>query len=109
MVRRLVCTILTSWNTGVDHAEDVVLVITELVADVVDHAATRMTASINQNPGIVSIAASDASNPRPRLQPPNSQTARGRGLQLVDALSVRWGTTALRHGPGKQVWAHIAC
>jgi two-component sensor histidine kinase len=108
-VRRWVRTILTSWNIGVDHAEDVMLVITELVANVVDHAATRMTVTINQDPGVVSVAVSDASNLLPRLQPLSSRAVRGRGLQLVDALSVRWGATPLRPGPGKQVWAQIAC
>jgi anti-sigma regulatory factor (Ser/Thr protein kinase) len=108
-VRRWVRTILTSWNIGVDHAEDVVLVITELVANVVDHAATRMTVTINRGPGVVSVAVSDGSNLLPRLQPLSSQAARGRGLQLIDALSVRWGTTPLRPGPGKLVWAQIAC
>ena len=108
-VRRWVRTILMSWNIGADRAEDVVLVISELVANVVDHAATRMTVTIDQAPGVVSIAVSDASNRQPRLQPLNSQATRGRGLQLVDALCVRWGTVPRRPGPGKLVWAHIAC
>jgi sigma-B regulation protein RsbU (phosphoserine phosphatase) len=108
-VRRWVRTILTSWNIATDRAEDVVLVLNELVANVVDHAATRMTVTIDRAPGVVSIAVSDAGDGQPRLQPLNSQAKRGRGLQLVDALCVRWGTVPRLPGPGKLVWAHIAC
>ena len=61
-IRRWVRAILMSWNIGADGAEDVLLVISELVANVVDHAATRMTVTIDQAPGVVSIAVSDASN-----------------------------------------------
>jgi sigma-B regulation protein RsbU (phosphoserine phosphatase) len=101
--------ILTSWEIGDEYAEDVQLVISELVANVVDHAATAMTVTIDRYRDVVVIAVSDASDGQPRLQPLDDQARRGRGLQLVNALCVRWGTTPARPGPGKTVWAEIAC
>jgi len=107
--RRRVRTILTGWDIGDEYAEDVLLVISELVANVVDHAGTAMTVTIDQFRDTVLIAVSDAGDGLPRLQPLNDQAKRGRGLQLVDALCVRWGTTAVRAGQGKTAWAEIAC
>jgi anti-sigma regulatory factor (Ser/Thr protein kinase) len=109
VARRRVRTILTGWEIGDEYAEDVLLVISELVANVVDHAGTAMTVTLDQHQGVVLITVSDAGDGRPRLQPLDDQARRGRGLQLVDALCVRWGTTPVGSGPGKTVWAEVAC
>jgi len=75
-------------------------VLTELVANVVDHARTQMTITIEHVTGLVLVAVTDGSNAPPRQQPHDIHAARGRGLQLVAALSRRWDKT---------VWAEIAC
>ena len=47
----------------------------------------------------------DESPARPQLRPVDPSSARGRGMQLVQALSIRWGTEP---GPlGKVVWAEL--
>ena len=43
----------------------------------------------------------------PRIPPHDVNAARGRGLQMIRALSSHWGWTA-RHG-GKTVWAVVHC
>jgi anti-sigma regulatory factor (Ser/Thr protein kinase) len=49
----------------------------------------------------------DTSQKPPVLLEPDYATERGRGLQLVDALSIRWGHYDARMG-GKVVWCQIA-
>ena len=106
--RRRAQTVLSSWDIRGEHAEDVLLVISELVANAVDHARTWLTVTIKQDAGSVLVAVSDGCDRQPQLQPHDVQARRGRGLQLIDTLSVNWGTIATLPGPGKTVWAQIA-
>jgi anti-sigma regulatory factor (Ser/Thr protein kinase) len=108
-IRRRAQTVLTGWGIADEPTEDVLLVLSELVANVVDHARTRMTVTIEHLAGFVLIAVTDASDEPPRQQPHSIHAARGRGLQLVAALSLRWDTIPAIPGPGKTVWAEIPC
>jgi len=45
----------------------------------------------------------DRAAPLPRLAPIDPTAARGRGLQMVDALAGAWGVSL--HADGKTVWA----
>jgi hypothetical protein len=47
----------------------------------------------------------DESPKQPQLRPVDPSSARGRGMQLVQALSARWGTAP--DGRGKVVWAEL--
>ncbi|HEY6422409.1 MAG TPA: ATP-binding protein [Pseudonocardiaceae bacterium] len=49
------------------------------------------------------LSVSDYSHDVPQIQPPNPGAACGRGLQLVDILSDRWGIERLRRT--KTIWA----
>jgi len=49
-----------------------------------------MTITIEHVTGFVLVAVTDGSNAPPRQQPHDIHAARGRGLQLVAALSRRW-------------------
>ncbi|MGW6443445.1 ATP-binding protein [Lentzea sp. NPDC055074] len=92
-----------------DDLGDVLLVITELVSNVHDHAAfpAQIELSWSSQPCLVRIAVQDASAAQPELRPFSADAARGRGLMLVDQLSKQWGVTAL--GTGKTVWAVLHC
>ncbi|MEW2222409.1 hypothetical protein AB0939_24435 [Streptomyces sp. NPDC006990] len=48
----------------------------------------------------------DQSRVRPVLRCPDEEETKGRGLLLVSALAVDWGTDL--HTIGKTVWAHLA-
>jgi hypothetical protein len=69
----------------------------------------QRTVAITPAAGVVLVIVSDQSDQRPHLQPRDTRAQRGRGLQLVDALSRRWDTAACMPGPGKSVWAEITC
>ena len=80
------------------------MVITELVANAVDHARSQCTVSLSLAHEGLWVAVRDArpgAVPRPAPIDPNA--ARGRGLQMVDALTTAWGVTL--HIDGKTVWA----
>lgn len=49
----------------------------------------------------------DTSSQPPVLLQPSAESEHGRGLQLVDALSIRWGHYDVRTG-GKVVWGQLA-
>jgi len=92
------------WGVDDDLAQDAAMVITELVANAVDHARTESTLSIGVAHEGLSVSVRDT-RPGPVLRPApiDPTAARGRGLQMVDALTTAWGVTL--HAGGKTVWA----
>ena len=82
------------------------MVITELVANAVDHARSESTLSVGVKRGTLCVAVRDARRgPVPRPAPIDPTAPRGRGLQMVDALTSAWGVTL--HADGKTVWAVV--
>ncbi|GAA4436219.1 ATP-binding protein [Phytohabitans houttuyneae] len=79
-------------------------VVTELVNNVVAHAHTMMTLRLSLRDQYLQIAVRDGSSEEPRLQREVSLTSlSGRGLALVDTVSLSWG--CLPTEGGKVVWA----
>jgi anti-sigma regulatory factor (Ser/Thr protein kinase) len=104
---------LASWGVPEELAEDLVLVVSELVANGVTHAAAcpqvldkRLWIVLGRHPGAVLVAVVDNGVYDPRcLQPqrPDDMASGGRGLYIVAELSDRWGHFA--HPQGTCVWA----
>ncbi|MGW6929749.1 ATP-binding protein [Lentzea sp. NPDC054927] len=92
-----------------DELVDVLLVVTELVANVYDHARfpARLRLRKSAEPCVVQIAVEDASPSAPALQPLSSDSVRGRGLVLVNQLAKQWGV--VQRALGKSVWALVPC
>lgn len=88
------------------------LVVSELVTNAVQHARTMVTLRLSLRPRYLLIAAVDGSPEEPVVRPaavgPGQGGARagGRGLPLVAALAVHWGS--LPTAGGKVVWASLA-
>lgn len=104
--RRDIALALETWGLPqlVDVAEHVV---TELVANAVEHTdAATVGASITRT-GEVSarIVVTDTSRTRPAPAAPSVDAENGRGLHLIEALAHEWGSE-LVHG-GKRVWAEL--
>jgi anti-sigma regulatory factor (Ser/Thr protein kinase) len=92
------------WDVDDELCQDAAMVVTELVANAVDHAHTPSTLTFGVDAEGLYVAVRDARpGPAPELRPIDAGAPRGRGLQMVDALSVRWGVTP--HADGKTVWA----
>jgi anti-anti-sigma regulatory factor len=83
------------------------MVVTELVANVVDHAHTLMLLRLSLRARYLNIAVRDGSPELPVLRAPAAAegAAGGRGLILVGTVAHLWG--ALPSHDGKVVWAAL--
>ncbi|MFF3502474.1 ATP-binding protein [Streptomyces sp. NPDC003247] len=92
----------------------VALVVGELAANAVRHGRVpgheaHLRLRLDTATGLVRVEVADAAaGQRPPAAPPEPlpDGESGRGLLLVDALAVRWGTAG-RHPVGKTVWAEV--
>lgn len=105
--RELVRAACRDWQVDEDTCEDAALVATELVANVVDHAHTPCVLTVSRDGLGLRIDVEDfypCAMPGPR--PVDLAAPRGRGLQVITAVSVVWGVTDL--DGGKSVWAVLS-
>jgi anti-anti-sigma regulatory factor len=87
----------------IDNAE---LVMTELVGNALVHGAAPITASVALRRRYLHLAVRDRSAAMPRLVGPGDLLGDGgRGLMIVEALTVVWGATAMPDG--KIVWCTL--
>ncbi|WP_432004927.1 ATP-binding protein [Streptomyces parvus] len=108
LARLLATEQLRSWGLPL---EDASLVIGELATNAALHGYVpgrdfRITLSVYGD--VLRIEVADTRGDRlPEKRDPDAESECGRGLLLVEALSVRWGT---EHGPfpRKTVWAEVA-
>ncbi|OKJ70461.1 ATP-binding protein [Streptomyces sp. CB02460] len=92
-----------------EDAGDLLLCVSELLANVITHVGERTPVSLRvsaTHAGRVRVAVSDpAAAVWPELQEAAPENTSGRGLQLLDALSLRWG---VEQGPHrKTVWCEL--
>lgn len=93
---------LTAWNVSGEQADDAVLALSEVVTNAVEHAAgdghSTVTAALWQ--GHLRVTVSD---PDPELHEAASSDEHGRGLLVVQKLTLRHGANRLAGG-GKLIW-----
>jgi anti-sigma regulatory factor (Ser/Thr protein kinase) len=103
--RRFVRKVFDAW--GCDEAVwTATHLVSELAANAVVHAGTEFTVEINRNGDLVRIGVRDSSTTAPVVRPEQLEETSGRGLHLVERMSLRWGTDA--HAGGKTVWFEIS-
>jgi anti-sigma regulatory factor (Ser/Thr protein kinase) len=79
--------------------------VSELATNAVLHAGTEFAIEVRRSGDQVRVSVSDLSPTAPTLRPYQREATSGRGLQLVAAISKRWGFSA--HLGGKAVWFEI--
>ncbi|MBV9951505.1 MAG: ATP-binding protein [Acidimicrobiia bacterium] len=93
---------------GVDHARlaDILVIVSELASNAVRHAHSKFSVRVCNQRGVVRIEVTDHGDGWPEV-PRREEVVSGggMGLNLVAALSDRWGATE-RPG-GKVVWAEL--
>ncbi|MFJ8076176.1 ATP-binding protein [Streptomyces sp. NPDC096176] len=104
--RLLISAALNIWGIG-SLVDTATLVVSELVGNAVRHTPCRLFRVTVSRPAPhrVRIAVTDKSRTVPDMTSPADDAEEGRGLFLVDVLSVRWGCD--RHRWGKTVWAEL--
>jgi anti-sigma regulatory factor (Ser/Thr protein kinase) len=95
-----------------EYADDAVAITSELVTNVIEHvcgdgtATVAVTVSRLRDPESVTLVVSDTSSEGPAMRQASADGERGRGLRIVEALSVHWGW---RHEEGgKAIFAILA-
>lgn len=99
---RLVRSELVSRYGGHPRLAELQLCATELVTNGLIHACPPLVLVVEDHPRVVRVELHDASPARPSRHSPDPASLRGRGLQLLDALALRWGVES--SGDGKVVW-----
>jgi hypothetical protein len=91
---------------GTGELHDAGVIVFELAANAVVHAQTDFQVSVTGLPDRVRIGVQDASPTLPAVRGRPVMATGGRGLALVDAMSLRWGSESRRDG--KVVWAELS-
>jgi anti-sigma regulatory factor (Ser/Thr protein kinase) len=107
VARHVALDLLGAWKAPHD-AGDAALLVTELVANVVDHLAgeAAFTLELSLAEDWLRISVVDGSALRPVVRQFDTGAPRGRGMRLVDCIADRWGVED--HADGKAVWFELA-
>lgn len=89
-----------------DLADDVALIVTELVDNAVLHARTELLLTVERAGAGLRLAVADTSSAMPEFGGANLNSVSGRGLLIVERLSKRQGVERLTEG-GKVIWVEI--
>lgn len=95
----------SAWGIDEDSTADLLVVVNELVSNAVEHARTPSVLTLDLHASLVLVAVSDESAVPPVVRPHDIRATRGRGMQMVRAVSARWGHRTT--GRGKTVWAEV--
>lgn len=109
-VRMQVARVLGRWGCHPEELVDAVLVVDELTSNAVRHGHVRgrlFEVELRSGPEGIVVEVSDAHFGRPRPREAGETEESGRGLNLVESLSTRWGVRERPGGVGKTVWAHL--
>ncbi|WP_157529019.1 ATP-binding protein [Nocardia sp. NRRL S-836] len=96
-------------DVGDDELDDILLIVTELVSNAIDHGTSPYVLRLFQSgaPCHVRVEVDDTSTDLPVLGTSRLRGDRGRGMVIVNQLCKDWGVMP---GPeGKTVWAEITC
>ncbi|SES00198.1 Anti-sigma regulatory factor (Ser/Thr protein kinase) [Lentzea xinjiangensis] len=92
-----------------DELDDILLVVTELVSNAVDHGTSPYVLRLCQSAELchVRVEVDDASADMPVLDSSRLGGDRGRGMVIINRLAKDWGVSPGLEG--KTVWAEITC
>ncbi|MGI3230233.1 ATP-binding protein [Streptomyces sp. GTA36] len=107
LLRKRVRCALGQWGAAAV-ADEVELIVTELATNVVKHVGEGAAATLvlEPRPDRLRVELHDKSHVAPTAGPGNCDVECGRGLHLLSAMSLEWGT--LLTATGKAVWCEIA-
>ena len=106
-VRRRIRPVLSGWDLAADLADDVLLVVSELLTNAIVHALPPATLRLSRTEadrcGAVRVEVTDMGPAAPACTPDPDE--HGRGLAIVTALAARCGVR--EHSGGTSRWAEL--
>ncbi|WP_424185591.1 ATP-binding protein [Actinokineospora sp. G85] len=105
--REFVAAALNAWSMPAALAGDIVLSVSELVTNAIEHGSGSVDVEVSALAGAVRLRVGDRSRGIPVRGQPSLLSERSRGLIIVEALSSAWGHEVLADD-GKWVWADFA-
>jgi anti-sigma regulatory factor (Ser/Thr protein kinase) len=105
--RRQVREALADWGL-ISLADDMALLVSELVANAAQHADGPVTLTLQQLGRAVLLEVKDSSPECPVPRRPDDHAETGRGLQLVASVADDWGFRTGHGAPGKTVWCRLS-
>lgn len=96
----------TTLETSSADVDTVVLLVSEVVTNAVLHARSAIRLAIEDRDGVVRVEVHDGSPMPPRMHRFRLASATGRGLRLLEQLSLSWGVEPVT-GSGKVVWFEV--
>ncbi|MFI9630034.1 ATP-binding protein [Streptomyces sp. NPDC052042] len=103
-MRRLTTAHLRYWQVPEPLQSDMVLVVTELITNAIQHGKGQVGLRIKSTGTQTLIEVSDESPTPPRLRRATNDEVSGRGMLIVDALSKSWGVS----NNGMTTWCTFA-
>ncbi|MGH2856224.1 MAG: ATP-binding protein [Solirubrobacteraceae bacterium] len=86
--------------------EAVELLVSELATNCIRHERATFHVTVTRSAAQVRLEVTDGGDGKPRMRSPGPEEPSGRGLQIVDMLSDRWGV-APESPAGKTVWFEL--
>ena len=81
---------------------ELLLCVSEVVTNAVLHARSATVMTIRRTKDLLTVEVQDDDPTPPVLRPHSTTATTGRGLRILDDLTVRWGTRPI--ATGKVVW-----
>jgi anti-sigma regulatory factor (Ser/Thr protein kinase) len=88
-----------------DVLDTIVMLTSEVVTNAILHAKTPSVVRLRRHPDVVRVEVTDGSAALPERRMFDFASASGRGLAIVEAVAVRWGTD--RAASSKTVWFEV--
>lgn len=104
--RTFVAEVMGGWGAAREQVDDAVLVASEMATNAVIHARSPFRISVGRSRDGINVSVEDVADQRPQVGTGHARSDSGRGLEIVVALSSRWGCDAVPSG--KVVWAELS-
>ena len=104
-VRQGVSALLSEWNISGEAAQPTLLVITELLANAIEHGSAPIHVTLRLTPPVVLVQVHDGAPHAPQQQSHDPGRLRGYGLHLIEELAAHRGW--FPEPDGKTVWAEV--
>ncbi len=105
--RAFLVALLAGWDVAPENIDDAALCVSELVANAILYGSGAVLLRVRVEHGGIHVAVTDHGKHLPHQIRADVNAEGGRGLWLVEALSVDWGCTPSDAADGKTVWFEL--